>query len=287
MVRPGVSGAAVGICPGTLVPFGSHDPESIERSFTASARGGFDSIALWSQWAVICGLETTRTMIEELGISVRALEASVRWGQGPEDAIDEVQLHLEVADLFGVDLLQAALLSPDLDMPRAVEGFAALCEEARHHGVRVAIEFVPWLAIPDLETAWRIVDQSGADNGGICIDMLHWHRQPGGPNFGLLAQIPTDRIYYVQVCDAGAVPAVSAEAYLADALIARPVPGEGVVDIPALVNALESSGAEPYFACEVFNEDLRSQGADAMAKRLRAAASGVLARRPPEVHVDG
>ncbi len=279
MAKPRFSGAGVGICPGTLVPTGNHDRESIERSFTASARSGFDSIALWSQWAASTGLEATRTMLDELGLSVRALEAAVRWGDGPEDAIDEIQLHLEVADLFGVDLLQAALLSPTLDMSRAVEGFAALCEEARPHGVRVSIEFVPWFAIPDLDTAWRIVGQSGAENGGICIDMLHWHRQPGGPNLELLAQIPADRIYYVQICDAGAAPAVSAEAYMVEALSARPVPGEGVVDIPALVDALESSGAEPYFACEVFNERLRSGGAEAMAECLRAAASGVFARR--------
>lgn len=277
MAEPGLSGAGVGICPGTLVPSGSHDRESIERSFTASARGGFDSISLWSQWAVSCGLETTRAMVGELELDVRALEAAVQWGQGPRAAVEEVRFHLEVADLLGVDLLQAALLSPILDMPRAVEGFAALCEEARSHGVRVSIEFVPWLAIPDLETAWQIVGQSGADNGGICIDMLHWHRQPGGPNFPLLAQIPADRIYYVQVCDAGAEPAVSAEAYLAEALSARPVPGDGVVDIAALLEALEASGAEPYFACEVFNDRLRSRGADAMAECLHAAASGVLA----------
>ena len=55
--------------------------------------------------------------------------------------------------------------------------------------------------MPDLATAWRVVEESGAANGGILIDMMHWHQQDGGPNFGLLEQIPGEHIHYVQVCD--------------------------------------------------------------------------------------
>ena len=74
--------------------------------------------------------------------------------------------------------------------PAPTEGFAALCEHAAEHGVRVAIEFLPWSAVPDLATTWQIVRGSGTTNGGIVIDMLHWQRQPGGPNLELLRQIP-------------------------------------------------------------------------------------------------
>jgi sugar phosphate isomerase/epimerase len=265
------------MCPGTLVSPGTRDPDVIERSIRASAKGGFESVSLWTHWARVGGLRSTRSLLEDVGISARALEAAMQWGHGPADAAQEAQLHLEAARALDVDLVQAALLSPTLDMPRAVDGFAALCEEVRAEGIRVSIEFVPWLAVPDLETAWAIVTQSGADNGGICIDMLHWQRQPGGPNFDLLAEIPGDRIFYVQVCDAGPVAPTSAEDYLAEAMNARAVPGEGTVDIPALLAALEAIGARPYLALEVFNERLRSTGPEAMAERLHAATSAVLA----------
>ena len=59
----------------------------------------------------------------------------------------------------------------------------ALCDAAGERGLRVCIEFVPCTGVPDLATAWRVVDESGAANGGLLVDMMHWHRQPGGPDF--------------------------------------------------------------------------------------------------------
>src|SRR5207344_774561 len=134
--------------------------------------------------------------------TVRAVEAATRWAEGPEAAVADADEQLDVASAFGADLLLACTLDPTMDATRATEGFAALCERAAEHDVRAAIEFLPWSAVPDLATTWQLVQESGATNGGIVIDMLHWQRQPGGPNLELLRQIPGDRIHYVQVCDA-------------------------------------------------------------------------------------
>ena len=142
------------------------------------------------------------------------------------------------------------------------------------HGVRVAIEFLPWSAVPDLATAWQLVQESGAANGGIVIDMLHWQRQPGGPNLELLRQIPGDRIPYVQVCDAAPGPSGTHD-YLAEALTARPAPGQGCVDIAALLGVLAEIDADPYFALEVFNPELAARGPSAMAAELRRATRTV------------
>jgi sugar phosphate isomerase/epimerase len=181
---------------------------------------------------------------------------------------------LDVASAFGADLLLACTLDPTMDATRATEGFAALCERAAEHGVRVAIEFLPWSAVPDLATAWQIVQGSGATNGGIVIDMLHWQRQPGGPNLELLRRIPGDRVHYVQVCDAAPGGPV-ADDYMTEALTARPVPGQGCVDIAALLGALAEIDADPYFALEVFNAELAARGASAMAAELRRATRTV------------
>jgi sugar phosphate isomerase/epimerase len=265
---------AVGICPGTLLvdPF-TGGADDVERSARASAEAGFGSLALWTQRVEAHGLEGAAALFDGLGLRVRAVEAAIHWGAGAAAAADEVELHLEVAAALGADILQAADLSAVLDFDRAVEGFAVLCERAGAYGVRVCIEFVPWLAIPDLETAWRIVEAAGAWNGGICLDLLHWQLQPGGPAFDLLREIPGDRIPYVQLCDAPSVAPTSAEQYLELAMSARPVVGEGVVDVAAVLDALAAIDARPYFALEAFNRSLAAGGATAMARRLREATA--------------
>jgi sugar phosphate isomerase/epimerase len=176
-------------------------------------------------------------------------------------------------------VLHAACLSPKLDsLSRAVDGFATLCERARAHRVKVSIEFIPWYGIPDLDTAWRIVRESGASNGGICIDLMHWERQPGGPNLALLRTIPGERISYVQLTDAPAATVLeSADAYMAECLTARPLPGDGVVDVGAVIESLAATGADPYFAFQVCNPKLAEEGAGVMAARLRANASALFA----------
>jgi len=266
---------AVGMCPATLLP----DPMSCDAAglrdiAQASAGAGFRTFSLWSFYATGNGVDATRTVLYDAGITVRAVEAATRWPEGPGPAVADAEQQLEVAAAFGADLLLACTMDPTMDFARASEGFAALCERAAAQDARVAIEFLPWSAVPDLATSWRLVRESGAPNGGIVIDLLHWQRQPGGPNLELLRQIPGERVHYVQVCDAAPGPPGTGD-YLVEALTARRLPGQGSVDIAALMSTLASIDADPYFALEVFNTELAGRGASAMAAELRTATDAV------------
>jgi len=266
---------AVGMCPATLLPdpmrCEGHDLEQIAR---ASADAGFTTFSLWSFYATGNGVDATRAALADAGIRVQAVEAATRWPEGPAPAVSDAEEQLDVAAALGADLLLACTLEPDMDFGRAVDGFAALCERAAARDARVAIEFLPWSAVPDITMAWRLVRESGAGNGGIVIDMLHWQRQPGGPDLERLREIPGERIHYVQVCDAAPRPS-PAEDYMAEAMTARPLPGHGSVDIESLLGTLAAIDADPYFALEVFNAELVQRGPREMASRLRAATDTV------------
>ena len=173
----------------------------------------------------------------------------------------------------GAPLIGACCLQPVTDWSAAVEGFRTLCEVAGDRGLQVSLEFVPGTGVPDLATAWRVVDDAGAANGGLLLDMMHWHRQPGGPDFDLLEQIPGERIPYVQLCDT-VTRAVADDAYMAEALTDRRLPGDGDVDIARLLATLERIGADPWFAFEVFNQELAADGPEAMVARLAASRVG-------------
>jgi sugar phosphate isomerase/epimerase len=117
------------------------------------------------------------------------------------------------------------------------------------------------------------VRESGARNGGICLDFMHFDRQPGGPDYDLLREIPGEYITYVQPTDAPADVVESPEGYMTQCITERPLPGDGVIDIDRMVKAVEATGAEPFLAFQVCNPALAAEGADVMAAKLRASAT--------------
>jgi sugar phosphate isomerase/epimerase len=270
----------VGICLSTLhVEPHAFVPADVERLTRVAAAAGFPSLALQVHWVRGYGVEAMRALLDELGLTAGALEGAMTWSNGPDAASNDADELLDIAAALDVRVLHAANVDQTLDsVARAADGFATLCERASAHDIEVGLEFIPWYAIPDLETAWKIVRESGAGNGGICIDLMHWHRQAGGPDVDALRAIPGQHITYVQLSDAPAVATTSADAYMTECLTVRPVPGDGVIDIDTMLAAIAATGADPYVAFQVCNTELAASGADAMAARLRASAAALLRR---------
>jgi sugar phosphate isomerase/epimerase len=266
-----------GLCLSTLHPDPqAHSREDVERLVRIAGKAGFRSLAFQPNWVASYGAAALRRLLSDQGMAAGALEGAMHWGEGPEGGAADANQLLDAAADIGAGVLHAACMMPTLDSPdRAVAGFATLCERARAHEVRVSLEFIPWYAVPDLKTAWHIVREADAINGGICLDFGHWNRQPGGPDFELLRSIPGARITYVQPTDSPASSSSSASEYFRQNITDRPLPGDGDVDVPAIFSALADIGAEPYFAYQVCNPGLAMEGAEAMAMKLRANAKAI------------
>jgi sugar phosphate isomerase/epimerase len=269
--------ADIGLCPATLLtdPF-SCDRTDLERVLAATTATGCRT---WSLWVPLhtaaIGLDTAARLIRDAGVTVAVVEALTQWPDGPRaEAVAEAESTCAAAVALGASTVLACVLDPTLrSQEDAVAGFAAVCDIAAGHGLRVCLEFLPWTAIPNLAAAWDLVDRSGRPNAGLLLDTWHWTRQPGGPNPELLRQIPGERVHYVQVCDVAAEP--SGETSF-EAMTNRLIPGEGVADFTGLFAVLEEIGADPIVAAEVFNPALAAQGADVMAKAVYAATSAVV-----------
>ena len=108
---------------------------------------------------------------------------------------------------------------------RSAEPFAGLCDRAADVGAQVHLEFMPISCVATLREAWTIVGDADRDNGGIVFDTWHFFR--GDPDFDLLATVPGDRIYCVQIDDAAATPRTS----LRDDTKNRLLPGDGDLDL--------------------------------------------------------
>ena len=174
-----------------------------------------------------------------------------------------------MARAFGVRHLNAGLLE-QLPLDVMSEEFAALCERAGPD-LTVALEFMPYSGVPDLATAWRIVQD--VPNAGLIVDGWHWAR--ARQQIADLDDVPAERIVSVQLCDVRAEPM---ERLRAESLGHRLPPGQGYGDTVGLVRGLAKCGVTPaVMAVEVISVELVARGVDIAAQVSADAAREVLA----------
>jgi sugar phosphate isomerase/epimerase len=248
--------------------------EKFQLVVDASVKTGIRSWSPWSFWFSAIGVGEARRMVTDAGIEVPVLEALSQWSGGPsEQQQQELDQLLELADTFGASMLMACVLEPAADLSAAADGLALACDAAAAQGLRVCLEFLPWTAVPTLQTGWELIQRSGASNSGLILDAWHWHRQPGGRDVDLLRSIPGERIHYVQLCDAGPTPGPDP---MAECMSSRLPTGEGVVDFAEFLDAIDATGATPLVTTEVFNTALAARGPQAHAEAVRAALGTIL-----------
>ena len=155
---------------------------------------------------------------------------------------------------------------------RMAERFGALCERANRHNLVVAIEFLPWSGIPDAETAWRVVEASGAPNAGVLLDSWHFFR--GNPDFDALKAIPSERIVGLQINDGPAVPIGEIRE---ETRHGRRLPGEGDFDLGRFVSVVRQMGVQAPWAVEVMSALQASLPVDVAARSAFESTRRVLA----------
>lgn len=240
----------VGICLATLLPDPMRaGPDDLIAAAEAAAAAGATHLSVWGFQLPMLG------DLDRFGLRLSVIEAVTSWTAGPAAAARaEAEATVAAGADRGATKVVTVCMEPALDEGAAGEGLAMVAEVAAAAGMQACVEFLPWSGIPDLATAWRLVEPIGP-HAGILLDTWHWQRQPGGPVPQLLATIPGDRIGFVQLCDAAPGDGRSME----EAMAGRLLPGDGVVDFGEVATALQAIVADPVVATEVFNPALVSE----------------------------
>lgn len=160
----------------------------------------------------------------------------------------------------------------DLDLTRLSDNFAKFCQLAATANLTADLEFMPWTAVKSLNEARHIVETAAEKNGGILIDALHFDRS--NSTLDDVIALPTSMIHYVQLCD-GPVPyGKSDEALIAIARGARLMPGDGGIDLPALMRVVPDN--TPISLEVANNEIVNAFGAENCARMAIESARKIL-----------
>ncbi len=256
---------------GTTVDFGDR--------VRAAASAGFAGIGLraencWDALAAGWSADQMADFAAAEGVPVREVEYLTGWGSAAdrtEEQRRKESTFLAMARGFGVRHMNAGLLE-HLSVARVVDAFGALCDRAGDDLV-VALEFMPYSGVPDLATAWQVVESAGRANGALLVDIWHWAR--AGLTPADLDGVPADRIVSVQLCDVRAEPMSPLRA---ESLGHRLLPGTGYGDAINVLRALRSHGVRPdVIGVEVISDELIAGGVPQAAQAAADAARTVLA----------
>ena len=249
---------------------------------------GFSAISLmpgdiWSLEAAGMSAVEIGQRIADHGLAVMEMDCTACWLPSQRTAGDDVPMAALLRSLSPGRVIEAAarigspsvtaveMMGVTTSLDEAAEAFAYLCDLAAEHGLKVHIEFLPFGGIPDLASAWAIVQAAGRINGGLTLDSWHFFRS--GSSFELLAQIPGSRIHTIQINDA---PAKAEPDLLQETMSARLIPGQGSFDLPRFIRTLDRTGTEAPISVEIFSASTRSAPMAEAIKSWAPAARDII-----------
>jgi len=268
------------LCSGTL------RRASLAEKCAAAVAGGFRALTLWPgdvERARSQGLALVdvKRMILDHGLEVADLDPLLRWLPGETippgvPAATEAEFYA-IAEAVGARSLNVAQgFGARVDLDRAAEALAGVCDRAREHGLLVTLEYLPWSGIPDARTALVVVERSGRANATLMIDT--WHSFRGPTDDAQLAALPGARVGSVQLNDAPAEPAAD---LVAETLSARLLPGAGAIPLARWLRILARIGSHAPLGVEVFSAALDALPPLEVGRRCGEAARAVLAAARP------
>lgn len=205
----------------------------------AAAQAGFDGVGLrlipvtptspgYDLHANAAMMRATRDAINATGLFVQDIEFVKIT---PDLDLDALEPFLDTGAALGARQVITAPYDPDL--ARLADTLAALAARARTRGLGTVLEFFPWTVVPDLAAALRITEGTGA---GILVDTLHFDRS--GSSLSHLRTVAPERLPFAHLCDALVHPPYGDDALLHSARAERLPPGEGQIDLRAILSAL-------------------------------------------------
>ena len=223
----------------------------------AAARVGFKGIGIWhtdlEHILQSRSLEEMKTILDDNGVRHVELEFLTDWfltGARKAESDSRKRRLLEASQALHAKHIKVGdFYSTACPLPRIIEAFAALCEEAEDYGATIGFEFMASAVIDNLKDSLTLVETAGATNGGLILDMAHVVGL--GITYEDISNIPLRYLINLELND-GTLPGSP----MYDPSRARRFCGEGEFDIKGFIKCASRMGYTGPWAVEVFSEEL-------------------------------
>ena len=246
-------------------------PEKLE----AAAAARFDGIEIFESDLVYYdgAPADIRQLAADLGLEITLYQPFRDFEGAPRDRrqrnLDRAERKFDVMDELGVRLLLlCSNVGPDtiLADEAAIEDLGLVAERAGNRGIRIGYEALAWgRHVRTWGHAWRLVQAVGNESLGLLVDSFHTLSLGDDPSG--LAEVPGERLFFVQVADA---PKLDMDV-LQWSRHFRCFPGQGDLDVAGFLAPIVRSGYGGPISLEVFNDEFRA--ASARQTALNAARS--------------
>jgi sugar phosphate isomerase/epimerase len=247
-----------------------YSPFDFKERVESAARAGFKGFGIWhSDLAHVLkkrALKEMKQILDDNGIKHVELEFLNGWFlDGEEKKKSDVmkKMLFDAAEVFTAHHVKVGdFFRTPVEMPRLVDSFALLCAEGAERGTKVGFELMPFAMIDNLPNALALVEGSGAENGGICLDL--WHFAKLGISNDDVARIPLKSITSVELNDGTFTCPWSLHE---DTINHRRFCGEGEFAVKGFIAAVEKAGYYGPWGIEVLSEDLRKLPLEELTSR--------------------
>lgn len=234
---------------------------TLPQKLEAIAAAGFDGIELFepdfTHWSGSAA--ELRKLCDDLGLAIELFQPFRDFEGMPEAqflrSLDRAERKFDLMQALGCRLmLVCSNVSPlALDDPeRAASQLHELAERAARRNLRVGFEALAWGRHVKLwHEAWRIVERGRHPHLGMILDSFHTLSLQD--DFSALAEVPGERIFFVQMADA---PRLGLNV-IDWARHHRNFPGQGQLDVVGFFEQVVCAGYAGPLSLEIFNDVFR------------------------------
>jgi len=236
----------------------------------SAARAGFKGFGLWhadlDHVLERRSLKEIKQIFDDNGIKHIELEFLTDWFLDDErkkkSDIERRKLLTAAEVLQAKHVKVGDFLREKTSMPRLIESFAELCNEAAEQGTRIGFELMPFSMIDTLKDSLTMVEGAGANNGGIVLDL--WHIVKLKIPYEEVGRMPLRYLVSVELNDGTFEAPWSLHE---DTVNHRRLCGEGEFDIRSFIACVQKVGYSGPWGIEVLSEELRKKPLDELTTR--------------------
>ena len=235
---------------------------TLPEKLDAIAAAGFDGVEIFENDLLYYDGSPTeiRKRCADLGLAITLFQPfrdfeGCRRDRLPRN-LDRAERKFDLMQELGTDLvLVCSNVAADAlgDEEILVDDLRLLAERAGARGLRIGYEALAWgRHVNTWQQVWKLVSQADHPALGMILDSFHTLSIKGDPS--AIAEIPGDRIFFVQMADAP----ILAMDVLEWSRHFRCFPGQGEFDLAGFLAPILRTGYRGPLSLEVFNDGFRA-----------------------------